>query len=293
MTGFDPAQFVSRIGQQLVREFEDAGEAGTPGLIGTAREHPARVQLGKLLPAFVSVGSGLLIDSYGGQSKQQDIVVFERDFCPVYSINDAPEATYYPIEGVAAIGEVKSTVNKSVLFDALDKVRSAKALCRYSEKTNEGLGALASYRPFGSGIPFAGTSDNEYNQALRFRDQIYSFVICKSFAHGRDTVLDNLVEYQRSHGHEYMPNIIISLNDGFIQGMRSDEMSLQYSLLTSDSFSYVPASDRSFAYLVNDLRQHVREGRSVPLQALDRYMTSLTGALPTCTARGFEVRQQP
>ena len=117
MSEFNSGQFVKRIGRRLVVEFEDAGEAGTPGLIGAAREHPARVRLVKLLPAFVSVGSGLLIDSYGSQSKQQDIVLFERDFCPVYTINDAPEVTYYPIEAIAAVGEVKSTVSKSVLFD--------------------------------------------------------------------------------------------------------------------------------------------------------------------------------
>ena len=123
------------------------------------------------------------------------------------------------------------------------------------------------------------------------RDQIYSFILCNSFTHSPDAVLDNLVEYQRLHGHECMPNIIISLNDGFIQGMQSNKMSLQFSLLTSDSFSFVPASDRCFAYLVNQLRQYVREARTVPLQALDRYMTSLNGELPSCRARLFEIRQ--
>ena len=105
-------------------EFADASEAVTPRLIGNAREHPAGVQLVKLLPAYVSIGTGLLIDSYCRQSKQQHIVMFERDFCPAYSINDAPDATYFPIEGVIANGEVKSSVNKSVLFEALDNIRS-------------------------------------------------------------------------------------------------------------------------------------------------------------------------
>lgn len=292
MPEFDSGQFVNRIGRRLVVEFEDAGEAGTPGLIGASREHPARLQLAKLLPAFVSVGSGLLIDSYGGHSKQQDIVLFERDFCPVYSINDAPEATYYPIEAIAAVGEVKSTVSKSILFDALDKVRSAKALRRHSEKEDLGLGALASYRPFGSGATFAATPSDEYNQTKNFRDQVYGFIICNNFAQSLGAVLDNLVEYQRSFGHEQMPNIIVSLNDGFIQGMRSENFNLESSLLTSDCFSYVPASDRGFSYLVNELRMHIREGRSVPLRALDRYMTSITGNLPNFTARKFEVRQQ-
>jgi len=289
---FDSGQFVNRIGRRLVMEFEDASEAGTPGLIGASREHPARLQLVKLLPAFVSVGSGLLIDSHGSQSKQQDIVIFERDFCPVYSINDTPEATYYPIEAVAAVGEVKSTVSKSVLFDALDKVRSAKALRRHSEKEDLGLGALASYRPLGSGSTFAATPADEYNQDTKFRDQIFGFILCAKFSQSPSAVLDNLVEYQRSFGHENMPNIIVSLNDGFIQGMQSETCNLQSSLLTGNSFSYVPAYDRAFSYLVIELRKHIREGRSVPLRALDRYMTSIVGALPSCTARRFEVRQK-
>ncbi|MDB5973069.1 MAG: hypothetical protein JWQ90_5519 [Hydrocarboniphaga sp.] len=71
--------------------------------------------------------------------------MFERDFCPVYSINDAPEATYFPIEGIIPTGEVKSSVNKGVLFKALDNVRSAKMLRKHSQKTDEGLGPLAPF----------------------------------------------------------------------------------------------------------------------------------------------------
>jgi hypothetical protein len=290
MSGFDPTQFVNRIGRKLVMEFADASEAGTPGLIGSAREHPARVQLVKLLPAYVSIGSGLLIDSYGKQSKQQDIVMFERDFCPVYSINDTPDATYFPIEGVIANGEVKSSVDKGVLFNALDNIRSAKLLRRYAYKTDEGLGSLASFRKFGMGASFAATPSDEFNQDRNFRDQIYSFILCNSFTSSPDAILKNLVEYEYLHGHQCMPNIIISLNDGFIQGMQSNNSSLQFSLLTSDSFSFVPALDRCFTYLVHQLQQHVREARTVPLEVLDRYMTSLNGALPDFQAHRFEIR---
>lgn len=216
MVDFDPAQFVNRIGQRLVREFEFAAEAGTPGLIGASRENPARVQLGKLLPAFASIGTGVLIDSYGDRSTQQDVVIFERDFCPVYSINDTPEATYFPIEGVIASGEVKSNVCKKVLFDALEKVASAKRLQRYSEKTDQGLGLLASYRKFGMGPAFAANVKDEYNQAEKFTDRIFTFILCKSFLNSPDSVLQNLVEYADSYGEDLMPNIIISLEDGFI-----------------------------------------------------------------------------
>jgi hypothetical protein len=198
----------------------------------------------------------LLIDSYGEQSKQQDIVMFERDFCPVYSINDTPDATYFPIEGVIANGEVKSSVNKETLVKALDNIRSAKLLRRYAHKTNEGLGYFASFRNFGMAVSCAATPSDEFNQDRNYKDQIYSFILCNSFTSSPDAILKNLVEYGYHHGHKCMPNIIISLNDGFIQGMQSNNNSLQFSLLTSDSFSFVPASDRCFPYLVTQLQQY-------------------------------------
>lgn len=278
MSGFNPAQFVNNIGVKLVKEFEDASNAGTPVHIGNAREHSARVQLMKLLPPYLSIGSGLLIDSYGTQSKQQDIVIFERDFCPVYSINDTPDANYFPIEGVIANGEIKSSINKKDLLKALDNIRSAKLLRKYAQKTDEGFRSFAYFRNFGRAVSLATIPSNEFNQDRNYRDQIYSFILCNSFASSPNTVLKNLVEYKHSHGHECMPNIIISLKDGFIQGMLSNNRSLQPSLLTSNSFLFVPDSDRCFAQLINQLQQHIREARTVPLQALDRYMTFLNDA---------------
>lgn len=289
MTKFDPAQFVVDVGERLVMEFELAAAAGTPGLVGAAREHPARTQFRRLLPPFAAVGSGLVIDSFGGQSMQQDLVVFERDLCPVYSLNDTPEATYYPVEGVAATGEIKSVVSKKVLFEALDNLRSVKALRRYTVREDHGLGPLGSYRSIGSAQSFAATAANEYDQDTQFRDQVYSFVLCQKFAQSPETVLDNLIEYQRLNGHELMPNLIVSLDGGFIQGVRAHDMSLQFSPLASDGFAHVPA-ENAFAYLIQDLTQNLRRSRSVPLDSLDRYLAPISAKLPQCVARRFEVR---
>lgn len=51
MPTFDPGRFINRIGQRLIMEFNYAGDGGTPGLTGASREHPARLQIAKLLPA--------------------------------------------------------------------------------------------------------------------------------------------------------------------------------------------------------------------------------------------------
>lgn len=236
---FDPVDFINKIGERLVFEFEHASAAGTPGLIGAARENPARKQLEKLLPASVSAGSGVLVDSYGARSTQQDIVFFERDFCPVYSINDTPEATYFPVEGVVATGEVKSVVDKLTLFDALGKVRSAKALRRFSEKRSsyDGVPAAAHYRPFGSATAFAAVPSDEYDQDRKPLDQVYGFLICKAFKHSHDTVLAHLCEFAQQHGTEHLPNIIVSLHDGFVGHVAASGMALQRSPLTADGFA--------------------------------------------------------
>lgn len=288
---FDPVKFVDRIGYRLIGEFEDAGVAGTPGLVGAAREKPARKQLEKLMPGFVQISSGIVMDSFGGRSNQADIVLLERDYCPVYSINDTPEATYFPVEGVIAIGEVKSTAAKADLFDALLKVRAAKMLKRFSQRTQElNMPPAADYRHYGASGTFAAVQADEYDQENKFRDQLFGFVICKSFAQSPNAVLDNLAEFEAKHGAEHMPNFILSLEQGFAQHVSLPALSLQNSPMTANGFAFVPDKARGFTFLVHELRRHAREGRSVPLYALDRYMASLTGKLPESLFRPYVVR---
>ena len=81
---FDGQSFVRQVAKRLIQEFEFSAGAGTPGLIGAAKEHPARVQLQAMMPDGILVGSGIVVDSYGGVSKQQDIVIFEK-ISPVFS----------------------------------------------------------------------------------------------------------------------------------------------------------------------------------------------------------------
>lgn len=80
----------------------------------------------------MAVGEGFVIDSYGGTSRQQDIIVYERDICPVFSVNRTSQTTYYPCEGVIAVGEITSWLDAKSLRDAFQKVASVKALRRHA-----------------------------------------------------------------------------------------------------------------------------------------------------------------
>ena len=128
---FHAKEFIARLGDSLVREFEDARQATTGPLIGTAIETPARRRLEQVLPRGIAVGSGCVIDSDGNSSRQQDVVLYERDICPVFSVNDTPESTYFPCEGVLGVIAVKSSLDTASLSDSFEKIASVRRLRRH------------------------------------------------------------------------------------------------------------------------------------------------------------------
>ena len=87
----------------------------------------------------------------GATSKQQDVVLYEKHLCPEYSINDDPATTYYPCEGVIAVGEVKSEMASKDLEDTFDKIASVKKLRRYARPTTDILNTepYVSFRQYG------------------------------------------------------------------------------------------------------------------------------------------------
>ncbi len=128
---FDVDAYISGVGERLVQAFDNARSATSPTAIGDAMEHPVRTQLEQILPRGIGVGSGFVIDSSGATSHQTDVILYERDICPVLSINDTPGTSYYPCEGVIAVGQVKSVLNRRLLSEEFRKIASVKRLQRH------------------------------------------------------------------------------------------------------------------------------------------------------------------
>ncbi|MGX1198495.1 DUF6602 domain-containing protein [Parvibaculum sp. MBR-TMA-1.3b-4.2] len=269
---FNGLEYLQNLARRLVLEFEVAGHAGTPGLVGAAREHPARAQLERILPGNVGVGSGIVVDSYGGQSKQQDVVIYEKHICPVFTYNDTPEATHFPVEGVIAVGEIKSTLNSATLKDAFEKIASAKALRRRAIAEDNGLGqTLVGYRPYCAAGEYAPTPATEYSQDKNSLDQIFGFVLCGRFGATAQTLTQSALEQWKSKVPTHGVNFIASLDDGLIAPHSLAKNSIVLSPMEADGIVYSDTKEQAFPQLVSLIRIYVRTGRTVSANQLENY----------------------
>ena len=276
MTGstFRASAFVEGLGRRLAFEFEDAGQAGTPGLIGAAREHPARKQFERLLPRSIGVGSGIVFDSYQTFSRQQDIVLFEEQICPVFAVNETPEATYYPVEGVMSVGEVKSSADSSTIEDAFAKIASVKSLVRHSEPTDDGLGhgPVAAFRVYGNTTSFAGAPSEQYDQRRNPLDQIYGFALFGKSSLSEGTLIDKLAEAWARYPRHLGVDFVLCLDTGFVEPLDSQRKIFTESPMGADSIGFVRSSESAFSMLVRRLVLRARRGRTVPTNAFARYL---------------------
>ena len=275
---FDPIGYVTQVGQELVAAFQVAGFATTPGQIGSARESPVRRRLMQLLPRGVGVGSGCVIDSFGNASRQMDVILYERDICPVFSINEDPASTYYPCEGVIAVGEVKSALDSRELKDTFLKIESVKRLRRFARLSPSGVPGMADYvafRKYGSLNSAATPKLGDYNQDMHPSDQIYGFSFVGRLNLARETVCNKFIELAIANGYALSPNVVVALDGSVLCPLsmppNRHNPSITVSAQEANSIYAVLHPNKSFPFLLARLQTMYTTGRTVDARAFDRY----------------------
>jgi hypothetical protein len=114
-----------------------------PGEKGTKVEVAVRDVLRQYLPSDLKVGHGMVFDSYGGVSRQADVVIANADHPFTYPSEESGE---YMIEGVSAVGEVKSTLTMRGLTDSIEKGKHYKGL-RHIVRYTDHVTNLSEYMP--------------------------------------------------------------------------------------------------------------------------------------------------
>ena len=295
---FDVDKFIARIGARLVEQFDDARSATTPSTVGAAMEQPVRVQLEQILPRGIAVGSGFVIDSNGSTSRQTDVVLYERDICPVFSINDTPETTYYPCEGVIAVGEVKSTLDRDALQDAFKKIASVKKLKRYP------VSDFMPHPTSGTPIVLERSYGNKQNPSVieigeekepSESRQILGFIVAGTARMQIDKLLEYFRDFTCEESAHLSPNLAVLLDGGLLTwgnitnrhfekyrsekngtyGMRevSDGPAKWKSSWSAQNAHYLRHSEdtEAFRALIRHIYEIYRTGKTSDVRAFDRY----------------------
>ena len=279
---FDPIAYANLVGKELVLSFDKAGLGTTPGLVGSAKEHPVKTKLEHILPTGIGVGSGCVIDSYGNTSKQIDVVLYEKNICPVYSINNTRETTYYPCEGVVAVGEIKSSLSSDELEDIFLKIESVKRLKRFSTETPRPIrvGELRfPYRHYGTTGPAThGNPGTDYNQTGKPLDQIFGFALADKLKLKPQTLCEKFANRASEMEPILTPNLIVTLDQGILCPAtfpkENEEGEINISLQDAKGIYHINKCDENFRFLLSKIYDIYNRGRTVPASAFGRYFDS-------------------
>jgi hypothetical protein len=105
---------------------------------GPGVEDIIREELGLLLPARYSVRGGTVDDRYGRTCGDCDLIVFNDFWFPSVrpGATDQSRKIHFPIEGVYAVGEIKSTLSFKTLDEAMAKLVACHRLHRPTTPSN-------------------------------------------------------------------------------------------------------------------------------------------------------------
>lgn len=96
------------------------------GVKGEGNETLLRDLLRRFIPQRYGVGTGVIIDRFGKQSKQIDIVIYDKFLYP--SLLSLATVHFFPVDIVYATIEVKTTLSAKSANEALANIASVKAL---------------------------------------------------------------------------------------------------------------------------------------------------------------------
>lgn len=101
---------------------------GHPSAKGDATEFAWCRTIGSFLPRRYRVAKAFVIDAYSNVSDQLDVVVYDRQYCPLFFETEG--ARYIPAESVYAVFEVKQELDAAQIEYAGKKAASVRRLHR-------------------------------------------------------------------------------------------------------------------------------------------------------------------
>jgi len=190
------------------------GKLFHPGEYGTYREEILRDFLRTCIPARLDIGTGFLINASGDISTQADIVIYDKSVIP--RVESIEHQRFFPVEGVCAVGEVKSRLSKSGLKEALNKLARVKA------KADVVSSNAIIYRD-------RAVTSQPFDRTNVSYDQPISFLVCEKFdfdVSSLSTEVSSWYEDDIKNHHKH--NMVLSISDGLLLYVDANRKSWMY-----------------------------------------------------------------
>jgi hypothetical protein len=267
---FDIKSFINNLSEDLVRVFSRSSKQGThPDEIGRTKEIQLTKQLEALLPNGVGVGRGKVIDCFGKTSKQCDIILYEKNIIPTLVSDGNTDFTYYPCEGVIAVGEIKSTLNIEELKTSLKKLSIIKELNRKISDDMNWRKCLNSFIMTGYIGPVKTITDEVFDPINKPFDSIFTFIFANSNLIADETIMHTLID-EFVGKIEYCPNAIYSVNKPIFY------KALQMQIWGEKPNAIVSVSTESpFGALIQDLMNYIDKARTQAFKLSNYYKNRL------------------
>lgn len=114
-------------------------------LRGTARELNFGSILKKYLPFHLDVGKGIIQDSFGNESAETDLLIYNRSALPPIIFGDQNEIGIFPFESVLYAFEIKSRSTATEIQSTSEKFRKLKELKPHSNIKHNIITAYFAY----------------------------------------------------------------------------------------------------------------------------------------------------
>lgn len=221
MTQHTITELYQSAARKLKNDFDEAKKSiPHEGLKGQKGEDLLKEFLERRLPKRFGVSSGFIIDDKNSLSKQTDVILYDAENSPI--IQPEENAIILHADNVAAIIEVKSTLDKSEIEDAARKISSVKKLQK--------------------------TPVSHIDQPVTFSDLIVSDTLGIVFAYSSrtdiKTIAANLAEVNTKYPRSEWIDLIIILDQGiigyFLQMPGEEGMKGQLMPPTSNDFPRPP-----------------------------------------------------
>ena len=236
------------------------------------------------MPPGIGVGTGFVIDSYGNTSRQIDVLLYEKELCPVYKLN--ADVDYFPCEGVVAIGEVKSQISSAEIDDIFEKTASVRKLRRYAiaEKSLLGNYETVPFRSFGSRTAMKGTPEESFDQHTKLSDRIYGFGIGREFDISPKSALNRFARRAADWGDVNTPDIVLTAKGNTILPWsvepidKDKRLGSAKSVVDAKGFAMLDLEKDTLETLIDRLYDFLSSGRTVGIRAYNEYVKSSSDA---------------